>query len=286
ADLSAIINKKNEADKQWKAQKQAERENASAMQDAAVVEVTQNPEMYARFLDMQGDNPTYSPGNVVMVMAQNLGFTKFGTAERWRSLGRNVIPSEAGRGANIFARQTFGRGYTLTPVYDITQTTGKNFVTPTLADGTEQMDMALTTLLNFSVVPVEVNGDLSVPARYNEREMMLSVNPNHSDRESFAAIAGEIAHSRFHAKGMNAGYTRVESELDAQSVAYLLCRRFGIAVEKPDMQNLAALYDGWTSQERRGALDQIANMGKQIGNAIAHRIDPPQKSRNVSRRAM
>lgn len=286
ADLSAIITRKNEADEQWKAQKQAERENATAIQDAAVVEVTQNPEMYAKFLDMQGDNPTYSPGNIVMVMAQNPAATRFGTAERWKSLGRSIIPSEAGRGAAIFARNTFGRGYTLAPVYDITQTTGKNLVTPTLADGTEQMEKALSTLLNYAVVPVEAASGLSAPALYNGSEMKLQIDPGFTDSESFAAIAAEIAHCRMHGKGLNPGYTRAECELDAKSVAYILCRRFGIKAEIPDRKNLAALYDGWTPQARRGALDQIQNMSKQIGNSIARRIEPPQRNRAASRAAI
>lgn len=286
ADLSSIITRKNIADEQWKAQKQAERENASAMQDAAVIEVTQNPEQYARFLDMQGDNPTYSPGNIVMVMAQNPEVTRFGTAERWGSLGRSVIPSEAGRGAMIFARQTYGHGYALTSVYDITQTTGKNLVTSLLTDGSEQMDKALSTLLNYSVVPVVASSDLPVPARYNEKDMVLAVNPDYSDSEAFAAIAAEIAHARFHGKGMNQGYTHEESELDAQSVSYILCRRFGIQREKPDMKNLAALYNGWEPQERRSALDQIQNMSKKIGNSIAHKIEPPQRARSSSRGAI
>lgn len=283
ANLEAIINKKNEADEQWKAQKQAERDNASAMQDAAVVEVTQNPDMYAKFLDMQGDNPTYSPGNVVMVMVQNPDFTRFGTAERWRSLGRNITPAEAGRGVTIFARRTFGRGYTLTPVYDITQTTGRSIAAPTLTDGTDQMDKALTTLLNYAVVPVVSSTELDSPALYNEKEMALYVNPTYSDSEAFAAIATEIAHCRIHAKGVNAAYNRAESDLDAKSVSYILCKRFGIKAEMPDMQNLAALYDGWEPMERRGALDQIHNMSQKIGNSIAHRIEPPQRSRAASR---
>lgn len=286
ANLEAIINKKNEADEQWKAQKQAERDNASAMQDAAVVEVTQNPEMYGKFLDMQGDNPTYSPGNVVMVMVQNPEFTKFGTAERWRSLNRNIIPSEAGRGATIFARRTFGRGYTLAPVYDIKQTTGRGFTMPTLTDGTEQMDKALTTLLNYAVVPVVSSPDLESPALYNEKDMTLYINPNYSDSEAFSAIAGEIAHCRIHAKGVNTAYDRAESDLDAKSIAYILCRRFGIKTEMPDMNNLAELYDGWEPVDRRGALDQIHNMSQQIGNSIERRIAPPQRNRATGKGAI
>ena len=37
---------------------QADRENTIAMQDAGVEEITSSPELYVKYLDMQGDNPT------------------------------------------------------------------------------------------------------------------------------------------------------------------------------------------------------------------------------------
>ena len=68
ANLEAIIEQKREQDTLWRAQQQAERENIVAMQDAGVNEITTNPEMYARYLEMQGDNPTYSIGNIALIM--------------------------------------------------------------------------------------------------------------------------------------------------------------------------------------------------------------------------
>ena len=47
ANLEALISRKTEADTQWKAQRQAERESIVAMQDAGVTEITSNPEAYA-----------------------------------------------------------------------------------------------------------------------------------------------------------------------------------------------------------------------------------------------
>ncbi len=50
---------------------QADRENTIAMQDAGVEEITSSPELYVKYLDMQGDNPTYSAGNIALVMFQD-----------------------------------------------------------------------------------------------------------------------------------------------------------------------------------------------------------------------
>lgn len=64
----------------------------------------------------------------------------------------------------------------------------------------------------------------------------------------------EVAHSPIPAKDANASYDHSECELDAQSISYILCRRYGIERPMPDMSNLAALYEGWEPQECRQAL--------------------------------
>ena len=95
----------------------------------------------------------------------------------------------------------------------------------------------------------------------------------------FAAIAAEIAQCRFHAKGVNRTYNREESELDAESVSCILCKRFGIQRDLPNLENLTTLYEGWEPQEARQALTNIQEMSKQIGNSIERDISPKQHSR-------
>ena len=282
-----MVAQKSANDQQWKAQRQAEREYASAMQDSVITEITNDPVLYGLYLQVQGDNPTYSPGNIAMVIGQSSDPGKFGTEERWRSMGRTVQPAERDKSMSIFARSSFGRGYTLTPVYDIRQTTGRPVSEMKLMDGSDKMDKALQTLLNYSAVPMVINEELSVPARYDEVTMKIEVNPNTPDSEAFAALATEIALSRFHGKGnVVPVFDRKEFALDAESVSYILCRRFGIQRDLPDAKNVRALYDGMDPMQRRGALDNIQNMCKQIGGNIEKTITPPQKARNTARGAM
>lgn len=285
ANLENIINQKTESDAQWKEARQAERENAVALQDAGVTEITSNPEAYAKYLEMQGDNPTYSVGNVALVMFENPEATQFGTRERWKMLGRTVADVEKDSGVKIFARAVFpNKGYTLTDVYDVKQTQGRAVKETHLHDGGKEMEIALTTLLNYTVVPVVVDKALDGPALYDKEKQTLVINPEYSDSASFAAIAGEVAHSRFHAKGANHGYDRAECELDAQSVSYILCRRFGIDRELPDVSAVAALYEGWEPQERRQALDCVQDMSKQIGGSIERSFPSQQRNPTPTRR--
>ena len=94
ANLGNIINEKNQSSELWQAQRQADRENTNAMQDAGVLQITSDPEMYLRYLNCQADNPSYSAGNVALVMVQDQKATIFGTKERWKSLNRGVSPAE------------------------------------------------------------------------------------------------------------------------------------------------------------------------------------------------
>ena len=285
ANLTDIITEKGISDQGWKAQKQAERENAVAIRDAAATEITSRPDLYAKYLDMQGDNLAYSAGNVALVMAQAQDATIFGTPDRWAKLGRSVSFDEKDKPIKIFVKSNYGKAYNIGNAYDISQTRGRDLHTRKLADGTPEMETALKTLINHAVVPVEANPDLAQPAYYDDAALKLYINPNIPDSEAFAAIATEIALCRFHAKGAY-DYDRAENLLDAQSISYVMCKRFGIPTEKPDLSNLGALYRGYTPDDRWHALSRIQEMGKKISGAIENGIAPQQSSRanNIQRR--
>ena len=249
------------------------------MQDAGIMEIVSNPEAYARYLRMQGDNPMYSAGNIALAMVQEPHATAIATQDRWKDLGRYVLDTERNEGIQIFTRAPLGKGYVITNAYDISQTGGRDVKRQALANDTPAMEKALAALLNYAVVPVVIDSELTVPAYYDYRKMELAIQPGFPDTEAFAAIAAEIAQCRFHAKGVNRTYNREESELDAESVSCILCKRFGIQRDLPNLENLTTLYEGWEPQEARQALTNIQEMSKQIGNSIERDISPKQHFR-------
>lgn len=254
------------------------------MQDAGIVQITTEPEQYLRYLNCQADNPSYSAGNVALVMMQDASATIFGTRERWKSLSRSVLASEERNGAKIFTRSTFGKGYVLTDVFDLRQTSGRDLKHTMLQPDSKEMSAALSALLNYSVVPIVMETTLPMPALYDPDQIKLAINPGYADPEVFASLAVEIAHARFHGKGYNTNYSRGDYELDAQSVGYMLCRRFGIPAEAPDTSILSALYEGYEPQDRRQALGQIQSMAQKIGGSIERAITPQTRMRANSNR--
>ena len=284
-NLADLVNEKNQSSELWQAQRQADRENTNAMQDAGIVQITSDPDAYLRYLNCQADNPSYSAGNVALVMVQDQSATIFGTKDRWKSLMRSVSPTEEKNGVKIYTRSSFGKGYVLTDIYDVRQTTGRDLKHTVLQPDSKEMTEALKTLLNYCVVPLVSDESIPMPALYDPNQMKMAVNPKYNDAEAFAGIATEIAHVRFHAKGYNQNYSRDDYELDAQSVGYMICRRFGVPCEAPDVSNLAAFYDGFDPQDRRQALGQIQDMAQKIGGSIERAITPQVRSRNVNRNA-
>ena len=153
-NLEDLVNEKNQSSELWQAQRQADRENTNAMQDAGIVQITSDPDAYLRYLNCQADNPSYSAGNVALVMVQDQDATIFGTKDRWKSLMRSVSPTEEKKGVKIYTRSSFGKGYVLTDVYDVRQTSGRDLKHTALQPDSKEMTEALKTLLNYSVVPL------------------------------------------------------------------------------------------------------------------------------------
>ena len=92
-----------------------------------------------------------------------------------------------------------------------------------------------------------------------------------------AATAAETAQARFHDRGRNPAYSREGCELSAQSVSYILCRRFGVQRELPDLTGMAKRCQGWTPEDRLAFLKEIQGMSRQIGGSIERTISPPQR---------
>ncbi len=277
ANLGKIISDKSTADAKWREERQADKETAAALRDASVIQITKDPQKFARYLELQGDNPSYSSGNIALAMAQLPEATVVHTRGHWKDLGRFVLDPELKNGASIFTRSATGRGYSLTSVYDIAQTQGRELRTVQLKEDTEPMEAALTALLNFSPVQVVAGENLPSGAYYDPRQMTLAIDTACPDGQAFAAIAAEIAQARFHDRGRNPVYSRESCELSAQSVSYILCRRFGIQRELPDLTKMAERCQGWEIEDRLAFLKEIQGMSRQIGGSIEKTIAPPQR---------
>lgn len=281
--ISDLIKNKSSQDEAWVEARRAERSNLSDMRDAALEEITTNPAQYQKYLTLQSDNIGCSVGNVALTMFQLDGATRIGPISFWHEQGRYVRDDAMKSGAKVFVPSRNGqrRGYLMGDYYDVTQTTGKPLKeqTPLNADSA-RMDTALVSLMNYSPVGIIENTDITVPAFYDEMSLVLAVNPNFEKAEVFAALAAEITYARIHDKGRNTGYERESYKLDAESVGYMVCRRFGVDCPMPQAREVAQLYDGYEPADRSEALEQIRKTARNIGDGVERGIQPRQQERS------
>lgn len=284
ANLEEIIAAKAASDSQWKNQHQADRQAVTEMQDCGIELIVTDPAQYIRYLTMQGDNPAYSAGNVAIVLAGMEKATVFGTRDRWQSLGRTVLAEEQDHGVKIFARDARTKAYSLTDAYDVSQTQGKDLKHRALREDSAEMSSALQTLLNYSKAEPAVDRSLDAPAFFDEDKRELAINPNYTDPEAFASIAAEVALTRYHDKGYNRDYSWARYELDAQSVSYILCRRYGVEPKQPNLERLGERFAGMDMDECKGVLDKIQDMSKQIGRSIDLNIEAERRRNRTTER--
>ena len=284
SSIGALITEKNQQTEEFKQQKAAERQELSEMAAAAIRAATGQPEAYLRYLDVQADNPGFSASNILLALQQNGAVTVFNTVNGWNKLGHSVTSGETGfkvRVSDPYVKNgKTHRGYKVGRAFDISQTTGNRAVGKVvLADETPEMQLALRALLYKSPVKISTVKDGDLDAYYDPKNQLIHVSETLTDSQTLYALSREIFHARIHDHGRYGGYNREELALDAESVAYMLCRSLGVPCRQPDASRVAALYDGLEPQDARSILDGIQSGFRDLHDAVQKELAPQQQER-------
>lgn len=198
---------------------------------------------WERFLDVQSRFHRYSFLNTLAIQLQRCDATQVAGFTTWRRLGRQVRRGE--KGIAILApivrrtRVEDERGeelivigapsaFRVVHVFDIAQTDGDEL--PTICERLEGDDLAdaytrlvavahsLAYTVEEDYLPGETNGDCTFEAR------RIRVEVTNSEAQQVKTLAHEIAHAMLH-EGFQ---DRALAELEAESVAFIVCRALGI----------------------------------------------------------
>ncbi len=284
--ISSMIKETSEAGTARTEERKLARANLSEMRVAVLEEITSEPEQYQKFLDLLGDNIRCSPGNVALSLAQLKEPTHIGSLQYWHDLGRRVTPEDMEKGAQVFVppKNPHRRGYFMGAYYDVSQTTGKPLKEPVkLEEDSPRMEAALRTLMGAASVPLREETDLGCPAYYDPEKMEIAIDPGYTNTEIFAALTTELALSYAHNKGYNQEFSREVYQLDAESVSYLVCRRFGVPCEQPQAEELALNYEGYDIEDREKALNHLSKTARDMGDRVEKAIQPRQQERSPKR---
>jgi hypothetical protein len=290
ADLNNIIQKAKDDKLKWIADKKEERLTMSTMVEDWVNEFTSSPEEYQKLLDFQADNPKISVGNICLAYAQYENPTKIASMDKWNKLGRNVEKGE--KGIKILVPEKYRdengvtrTGFKVGRMFDISQTNGQALPPKTvLKDGGEEIAKAIASLVKYSTVEIQTVDEGLGKALYFPENKTIFCPADLPDTQMLAELTRETVQAKIHNNGSYEGYAHEDCELDAESVSYMVCKRFGIETEKPDLSRFSEMYKDLDVDDKKSALEALQSMAETIGNRTEREINPPEREQDKAGR--
>jgi hypothetical protein len=229
---------------------------------------------WQRMLDTAARFPRYSARNVLLIMLQRPDATHVAGYRVWQSLGRNVKrgersigilapcvyrptsaapagPDETERpaGKQDPAARRVLRGFRVASVFDITQTEGDPLpdLAPPLLDGDCPAALWDGIAAHIAEARFTLTRDDCSPAngRTNYDTRTVAVRPDLSDAQATKTAIHELAHCLMHQPGSDRPARRDLIEVEAESVAYIVCHASGLHSETYSLPYVA----GWASED-------------------------------------
>jgi hypothetical protein len=159
------------------------------------------------------------------------------------------------------------QGFRIVNVFDVSQTEGRELPLPgvsELSGSVEDYSMLNAALRKLSPVPV-VTAPISGSAKgyFSHTEQRIVLRPNMSETQTVKTLIHEITHAKLHARpatdGMAGGTIkdRRTREVEAESVAYVVCQHFGIETSDYSFAYIAGWSKGRELVELKESLDCI-----------------------------
>lgn len=243
---------------------------------AKAVDDVRASEMFTRYLDVQAKFHHYSWHNTMLIASQRPNATQVAGFKTWQKMGRQVRKGE--RGIAIFAPCRFKREvensdgdtdtveglfFRVVHVFDVSQTDGESLPTVDVPTVDIVADELLGQLRQVAVKRgiTVLSGPLASGAFGASMNGAVNIDDTHATGQQAKTLAHELAHESLHwdVKGT---FTRNIAELEAESVAYVVCTHFGLDVEVRASRYIALW--GGDSKAVRESLERIANTARAI----------------------
>ena len=264
-----------------------------------------NSEQYAAYLSTMSKFHRYSFGNILLILLQCPGASQVAGYGDWKkNFGRQVKRGEHGiailapcpyrrqeeveetapDGSSSKSVQWVQRmSFRTVTVFDISQTEGKPLpeiakkLTGDVADY-ERMTEAICALS-----PYPINIEAFPGAAYgccNFVEQRILVQPDMSQVQTIKTMIHEVSHAKLHAPIEDGdGETppqrkrRFVREMEAESVAYVVCQHFGIDTADYSFGYVAGWSRGKNLSQLKASLELIRNTAAELIDGI----DPPKE---------
>ena len=244
---------------------------------ARAVDDVRASDTFKQYLDVQAKFHRYSWHNTMLIAMQRPEASQVAGYRAWQKLGRQVCKGE--RGITIFApcpwkRETDdgeteqGIFFRAVHVFDVGQTDGPELPTVDVPDVESTADALLADLVRVADGRgIRVTfGPLSGGLFGVSKGGSVDVDNTHPTGQQAKTLAHELAHEALHKskeqRDTMPEKTRTVAELEAESVAYVVCTHFGLDVEVRASRYIA-LWDG-DAKALRASLERIANTARNL----------------------
>jgi len=245
------------------------------------VEKLTTSDEWVRYLDVQQRFHHYSFGNVLLIALQRPDATRVAGFHRWLEVGRHVCKGEKGIAilAPIVSRikvedketgeertiASAPRAFRVVHVFDISQTDGEELpeIPCHRLEGEGAAYDELTTYaegLGFRVEVGELPGETNGLCDHTTRT--ITVREGLAPAQQTKTLTHEIAHAMLH--GLDFEAPRAQKELEAESVAYIVCGSIGVDSGDYSFGYVA----GWGGGD--DAIKRIRESGHRIQQTAQH----------------
>ncbi len=259
----------------------------------AGVAAFRNGDDWTRWLKIQSRFHTYSFGNTMMIALQCPTASRVAGYETWKKVGRQVKKGE--KGIPIFAPVGLGKAkerneetgeekvvrtwlrFKIVYVFDVSQTEGDDL--PTITRPIPETPFA-TNIEALRTVALGLDGIVSsidVRARelgdsrtaggwYCRDTKAIVVVDEGSDAAKFRVLVHEVAHAILH--GDDDHHARPEREVEAESVAFVVCDALGLDTSCKSFGYVASWMTDAGPDAIKSSADRIAKAAKLILDAL------------------
>ena len=239
---------------------------------AKAVDTVRASDTFKAYLDTQARFHNYSWHNTWMIYSQRPNAERVAGFKTWLTLGRHVRKGE--KGIAIFAPMRFKKendkgetedriAFRVVHVFDVSQTDGKELPTVEAPNVETAADNLLADLVRVADSRgIAVTFQALSGGRYGtSAKGAIEVDNTHATGQQAKTLAHELAHEAMHWEDRGS-LTRSIAELEAESVAYVVSKHFGLDTSIRSSSYIA-LWNG-DGKAMRESMDRIAKAARTI----------------------
>lgn len=262
---------------------------------------------YRQYLKTMSMFHNYSPRNTILIMKQNPNATRVAGFSTWKKINRyvrrgekgikivawaprtvevetkikdengNYVLDENGKEKTALTRQQIPNYKTVT-VFDVSQTQGEPLpkLTNELKASVKNYTDYYNSLLKISKYSINFADELSlgtgVKGNCDFSNNTINIKKNMSESQTIKTLVHEIAHSRLHSDSNNE-ITQQQMEIEAESVAFVVCEHLGIDTSDYSFSYLAL----WSENKELKVLESSLTRIQKEANVLITEFDEAYK---------